>query len=152
MASQVTGVGASSEGEVGANAGAGDDVVWGNDGNDKVIGNEGNDTLSGGSQKDSIYGGDGNDRLNGGEAQYGEQLQKWMHNIYVAKATVEYHASARFDDMLDIAEPRIRPLELAAPFDIDAVRTVDEDIGDLFIVEKRLERTQADHVVGKFGR
>jgi len=38
----------------------------------------------------------------GREAQYGEKLQAWMHNIYVAKATVEYHASARFDDMLDI--------------------------------------------------
>jgi acyl-CoA thioester hydrolase len=38
----------------------------------------------------------------GREAEYGEKLAKWMHNIYVVKATVEYHASARFDDMLDI--------------------------------------------------
>jgi len=38
----------------------------------------------------------------GREAQYTEQLAAWMHNIYVAKATVEYHGSARFDDMLDI--------------------------------------------------
>jgi len=38
----------------------------------------------------------------GRETEYGEKLAKWMHNIYVVKATVEYHASARFDDMLDI--------------------------------------------------
>lgn len=38
----------------------------------------------------------------GHEAGYGEKLAAWMHNIYVAKATVEYHASARFDDMLDV--------------------------------------------------
>jgi len=38
----------------------------------------------------------------GREAEYGGKLAQWMHNIYVVKATVEYHASARFDDMLDI--------------------------------------------------
>ena len=38
----------------------------------------------------------------GREGEYGGKLQAWMHNIYVAEATVEYHASARFDDMLDI--------------------------------------------------
>jgi len=38
----------------------------------------------------------------GREAQYKDQLAVWMHNIYVAKATVEYHASARFDDMLEV--------------------------------------------------
>ena len=55
-------------------------------------------------------------------------------------------------DMLDIAEPRVCPLELAAPFDIDIVRPVDENVGNLVVVEKWLERTQADHVVGEFGR
>jgi len=40
--------------------------------------------------------------ISGREARYGAKLAAWMHNIYVAKATVEYHASARFDDMLDI--------------------------------------------------
>ena len=40
--------------------------------------------------------------IGGREAQYQDKLAAWMHNIYVAKATVEYHASARFDDMLDI--------------------------------------------------
>jgi acyl-CoA thioester hydrolase len=38
----------------------------------------------------------------GREAEYKEKLAVWMHNVYVAKATVEYHGSARFDDMLDI--------------------------------------------------
>jgi len=38
----------------------------------------------------------------GREAQYKDKLAAWMHNIYVAKATVEYHASARFDDELEI--------------------------------------------------
>ena len=56
------------------------------------------------------------------------------------------------DDMLHVAEPRVGPFELAAPLDIDIVRPVDEDVGDLVVVEKRLERTQADHVVGEFGR
>jgi YbgC/YbaW family acyl-CoA thioester hydrolase len=40
--------------------------------------------------------------ITGREAEYREKLAAWMHNIYVAKATVEYHGSARFDDMLDI--------------------------------------------------
>jgi acyl-CoA thioester hydrolase len=30
------------------------------------------------------------------------QLAEWMHNIYVVKATVEYHASAKFDEMIDV--------------------------------------------------
>lgn len=38
----------------------------------------------------------------GREAQYREKMAGWMHNVYVVKASVEYHASARFDDMLDI--------------------------------------------------
>jgi acyl-CoA thioester hydrolase len=31
-----------------------------------------------------------------------DQLAQWMHNIYVVKSTIEYHASARFDEQLDI--------------------------------------------------
>jgi acyl-CoA thioester hydrolase len=29
-------------------------------------------------------------------------LAGWMHNIYVVKATLEYHASAKFDEVIDI--------------------------------------------------
>lgn len=38
----------------------------------------------------------------GREGEYKEKLAVWMHNIYAAKATVEFHAGAHFDDMLDI--------------------------------------------------
>jgi acyl-CoA thioester hydrolase len=31
-----------------------------------------------------------------------DQIRGWMHNIYVAKASIDYHDSARFDDELDI--------------------------------------------------
>src|SRR4051812_25472719 len=54
--------------------------------------------------------------------------------------------------MLHVAEPHVGPLELAAPLHVDTVRPVDEYVGDLVVVEKRLERTEADHVVGDLGR
>ena len=31
-----------------------------------------------------------------------ERFDAWMHNIYVVKASAEYHGSARFDDELDV--------------------------------------------------
>ena len=58
------------------NAGAGDDVVYGNvsddilsgnDGNDVIQGNSGNDTIKGGLGNDTLYGGAGNDTLSGNE-------------------------------------------------------------------------------------
>ncbi|HEY4371877.1 MAG TPA: thioesterase family protein [Burkholderiales bacterium] len=38
----------------------------------------------------------------GQEARYREAMAVWMNCIYVVKASVEYHASAHFDDMLDV--------------------------------------------------
>ena len=51
-----------------------------------------------------------------------------------------------------VAEPRVGPLELAAPLDVDLSRPVDQDVGDLVVVEQRLERAEADHVVDQFER
>src|SRR4051812_9468436 len=54
--------------------------------------------------------------------------------------------------MLDVAEAGSRLFEFAAPFDVDVVGSIDKDDGQLVIVEKWLERTQPNLVVGKVGR
>lgn len=38
----------------------------------------------------------------GQEAKYKEAMAAWMNSLYVVKASVEYHASAHFDDMLEV--------------------------------------------------
>jgi Ca2+-binding RTX toxin-like protein len=66
-----------------ANAGTGDDLVFGEDGTDVLYGNAGNDKLFGGADNDAVRGGDGNDLLSGGAANdvlrgdAGSDVFKW---------------------------------------------------------------------------
>ncbi|WCE31245.1 cadherin domain-containing protein [Vibrio sp. SCSIO 43137] len=49
-----------------ADAGSGNDTVYGEEGTDIIFGGSGNDTLVGGSGNDGLHGGSGNDTLDGG--------------------------------------------------------------------------------------
>jgi Ca2+-binding RTX toxin-like protein len=60
--------------DIGLNAGAGSDAIYGNQGDDIILGQQGNDYLSGGTGEDDMIGGhnviggaDGNDTMDGGD-------------------------------------------------------------------------------------
>src|SRR6516162_357395 len=53
--------------------------------------------------------------------------------------------------MLGIAKPGVGPFELAVPLDINRERAVRQNVGDVVVGEKGLERSQPDHVVGQLG-
>ena len=64
-------------------------------------------------------------------------------------------AADRRDDAVDdahhvvvVLERDVRQLELAAPLDVDLARPVDHDLGDGLVAQQRLERTEADDLVG----
>ena len=54
-------------------------------------------------------------------------------------------------DVLRIAELRACFFQLAMSFDVDIERSIDQDVGDRFILEQRFERTESNHIVGQFG-
>ena len=66
------------------------------------------------------------------------------------------HAAAdRGDDPIDdphdvvvVLEHDVRQLELARALDVDLARAVDHDLGDGLVAEERLERPEADDLVG----
>uniref|UniRef100_UPI002356C294 type I secretion C-terminal target domain-containing protein n=2 Tax=Chitinibacter TaxID=230666 RepID=UPI002356C294 len=66
-----------------ANAGSGDDIVFGEKGTDVLYGNSSNDKLYGGVDNDALRGGDGNDLLEGGaghdvlRGDAGSDVFKW---------------------------------------------------------------------------
>ena len=49
--------------------------------------------------------------------------------------------------VLIVAETDVGELELALPLDIDLGEAVHHDVGDRFVAQQRLERSQANHVV-----
>jgi len=52
--------------------------------------------------------------------------------------------------MRRIAEPDAGQIQLAAAFHEHAVRSVDHDIGDAVVLQQRLQRPEAEHVVHQF--
>src|SRR5208282_1346875 len=54
-------------------------------------------------------------------------------------------------DMLSIAKTGPRLLELAVALDVNVEGPIGQDVGDLFVIEKRLEWPEAYHVVGELG-
>ena len=54
--------------------------------------------------------------------------------------------------MLDVAEACGGLFQFAEPLDKDVVRPVDEDVGHVLIIEQRLQRTEADQIIGQLGR
>ena len=55
-------------------------------------------------------------------------------------------------DVRGVAELHRRQHHLAVAFDEHAVGAVDHDVGDVVVVEQRLERAEAEHVVHQLGR
>ncbi|HKM70786.1 MAG TPA: hypothetical protein VJX94_12145 [Stellaceae bacterium] len=53
--------------------------------------------------------------------------------------------------MLSIAKTGPCLLELAVALDVNVEGPIGQDVGDLFVIEKRLEWPEADHVVGELG-
>ena len=49
-----------------------------------------------------------------------------------------------------ILEFNVRAFEFAAPLDVDHARSGDQDIGNGFVAQQRLQRTQAKHFVQDF--
>ena len=59
------------------------------------------------------------------------------------RPTAEAMRCATLTTCCDVAEPRVGLFQLAVPLDVNIVRPVDENVGDLVVVEKRFERTRA---------
>jgi hypothetical protein len=55
-------------------------------------------------------------------------------------------------DLRGVAELDLGPAHLAADLDVDLVRTVHHDVADALVTQQRLQRAEADHIVGQFGR
>jgi hypothetical protein len=51
-------------------------------------------------------------------------------------------------DVVVVLEDHVGQLELAVPLDVDLARAVDHDLGDRLVAEERLERPEADDLVG----
>jgi hypothetical protein len=89
-----------------------------------------------------------------------ERLDDRVHAGAVGQPGVHSRArlvdapSERADDAVDdphhvlvVEERAVDALDLAAALDVDVVRPVDHDLGDGLVVEQRLERPEARHVV-----
>ena len=79
--------------------------------------------------------------LHAGIEAHGAELKgrfdQWIHNIYVVKASAEYHAPARFDDDLDIGV-RVAKLGRSSMRTVLEIHRGDEHLitGDLIYVYK----------------
>jgi VCBS repeat-containing protein len=99
-------------------AGAGDDIVWGNNGDDTIYGGSGDDILYGQAGKDVLYGGSGNDTLYG--RYYADTLVGGLGNdlIYLgpdlAVDRVVYNSVAEGGDFVFEFNPAKDEIDLSA--------------------------------------
>ena len=77
-------------------------------------------------------------------------VHQWRRLVH-PPADPRHDAGGDVHDMGVVAEGDVGQLHLAGALHVDLLGAVDQDVGDLFPGQKRLERAQAEHVVEQHG-